>query len=171
MKTLGEGRFLRLKRMESGWEFVERTNCTWAVVIAALTDQREVVFVEQLRPPVGGPVIELPAGLIGDGAAQGDESWREAAERELEEETGFAAAELVEVARGPISPGLSTESIVLVRATGLRRISSGGGVKNEAITIHLVPLPDVDQWLARRAADGALVDPKLYAGLYFLQRL
>ena len=32
---------------------------------------------------------------------------------------------------------------------------------------NLVPLAEVDDWLERRTAEGALVDVKLYAGLYF----
>ena len=62
---LGRGRYLRLVR-SNGWEWVERTNVTGVVVIAALTPADEILLVEQFRPPVGQSVVELPAGLAGD---------------------------------------------------------------------------------------------------------
>lgn len=37
-----------------------------AVGIVAITDQEEVVLVEQFRPPVGRKAVELPAGPAGD---------------------------------------------------------------------------------------------------------
>jgi ADP-ribose pyrophosphatase len=167
---LADGRFLRLRRKPSGWEYCERTNCHWAVVIAAMTDDRRVLLVEQPRPPVDGRVIELPAGLVGDSPELSEESWIVAARRELMEETGYEADHLEEVARGPLSPGLSTERIVLVRARGLRRIASGGGVDAEDIKVHEVPLESLEQWLRERMAEGIQVDPKLFAGVYFLMR-
>lgn len=166
---LAEGRFLRLLRKPSGWEYCERANCQWAVVIAARTPEGCVLLVEQTRPPVEGRVIELPAGLVGDTAADSGESWREAARRELIEETGYDADLLEEVARGPVSPGLGTERIVLVRATGLRRVASGGGVDAEDIIVHEVPLDELEGWLRERMAAGIQVDPKLFAGIYFLR--
>jgi ADP-ribose pyrophosphatase len=36
--------------------------------------------------------------------------------------------------------------------------------------VHLVPLVEADSWLQARAAEGYLIDPKVYAGLYFLGR-
>ena len=44
------------------WEYVKRTRGIEAAVILALTDAREVVLVEQFRPPLGRNAIELPAG-------------------------------------------------------------------------------------------------------------
>ena len=167
--VLAEGRFLRLLRKPGGWEYCERANCQWAVVIAARTPEGAVLLVEQTRPPVEGRVIELPAGLVGDTADQPGESWLEAARRELLEETGYEADVLEEVARGPVSPGLGTERIVLVRATGLRRVGAGGGVEAEDITVHEVPLDRLESWLKERMAAGVQVDPKLFAGIYFLR--
>ena len=62
---LHQGEFLRLLRRRH-WEFVERTNSRAVAVIVAVTPADELVLVEQHRWPVGRPVIELPAGLVGD---------------------------------------------------------------------------------------------------------
>ena len=45
-------------------------------VIIAVTDDRKLVLIEQERPAMGGPVIELPAGLVGDGEDAGEPSPR-----------------------------------------------------------------------------------------------
>src|SRR5688572_22223229 len=64
--TIAAGRFLRLARRGT-WEFVERLGASGAVCIIAVTDERKLVLIEQPRPAMNGPVIELPAGLVGDG--------------------------------------------------------------------------------------------------------
>ena len=79
-RVLAEGRFARLVA-ENGWEWVERVNASGAVVIAALTRDNQLVLVEQHRVPLGRRVVELPAGLVGDGAAGRDEALADAAQR------------------------------------------------------------------------------------------
>jgi ADP-ribose pyrophosphatase len=165
--SLAEGRFLRLVAVR-GWEYVERRNASGVIAIAALTDDRRLVMVEQYRPPVGRRVIELPAGLVGDDPGAADEPLETAARRELEEETGFTARELSLVAVGPSSAGLTSEVITFFTARGLTRTGDGGGVAGEDIVVHLVPLDDIRAWLDRRLGEGVLIDPKIYAGLYFL---
>jgi transposase len=43
-------------------------------------------------------------------------------------------------------------------------------VAHEDITVHEVSLSDIDSWLAAKAKAGVLIDPKIYAGLYFISR-
>ena len=50
----------------------------------------------------------------------------------------------------------------------LRRVSAGGGVATEDIAVHEAPLTEVGEWLEAKAKSGVLVDPKIYAGLYFI---
>jgi ADP-ribose pyrophosphatase len=54
-------------------------------------------------------------------------------------------------------------------ATGLTRVGEGGGDENEDITVHVVPLQDASRWLAAQEAAGKLLDPKIYAGLWFAE--
>ncbi|MCO5167149.1 MAG: NUDIX hydrolase [Planctomycetes bacterium] len=168
-RVLHEGRFLRLVS-RGGWEFVERTNAQGVVVVIAVTDAGELVLIEQERRPVGAPVIELPAGLSGDDPGAHGEELTHAARRELLEETGYEADALELVTRGPTSAGLTSEVITVFFARGVRRVGDGGGVEGEAITIHHVPLPEVPAWLDAAQARGALVDPKVYAALWFAGR-
>ncbi|HVF33913.1 MAG TPA: NUDIX hydrolase [Candidatus Saccharimonadia bacterium] len=168
-ETLFNGRWLRVKRRGS-WEYCERVNPAGAVIIIALTDDDELVFVEQFRVPVQRTTIEMPAGLIGDEAGNADESALDSARRELEEEAGYRADRMEVVMHGPVSAGLTTETATFVRATGLTRVGAGGGNGTEEIVVHHVPRVDAPRWLADRMRAGYSIDPKLYAGLYFVER-
>lgn len=161
------GKFLRV--VKSGrWEFVDRLGASGAVAIIAVTSDGDLLLTEQFRIPLDRRVIELPAGLTGDDVSKPQEELTEGARRELLEETGYEAAELKVLCAGPPSAGLSTEIVTFVLATGLRRVSGGGGLDGEDIQVHQVPLGKVRGWLAQRAGAGVLVDPKIYCGLYFL---
>jgi ADP-ribose diphosphatase len=163
------GKFLALIQ-EGHWEYADRTNATGAAIIVAVTDDQKLLLVEQYRIPVHARTIELPAGIIGDEPGSGDEAHTDAARRELLEETGYEAGHLELLTHGPASSGLASETVSLFRATGLRRAGAGGGVAHEDITIHEVPLAEVHNWLEGKAASGVLIDPKVYAGLYFISR-
>lgn len=168
-RTLYEGEFLRLKRRDH-WEYVERVNARGVVVIVAVTDDDELLLVEQPRLPLQADVIELPAGLVGDIAGAEDEAMELAAIRELEEETGYRAQGMTFLAEGPPSAGLSSETLSFYRAGRVTRVDAGGGDDSEDIIPHAIPLGDVEAWLVEREAQGKIIDPKIYAGLYFLGR-
>jgi ADP-ribose pyrophosphatase len=165
--TLYTGQFLSLVR-EGHWEYVDRVNATGAAIILAVTDEQNLILVEQYRIPVHARTIELPAGIIGDEPGS-DEDHAGAARRELLEETGYAADRIEPLTTGAASSGVTSEVVTLFRASGLRRVSVGGGVAHEDITVQEVPLSEVDGWLQAKAKAGVLVDPKVYAGLYFVR--
>jgi ADP-ribose pyrophosphatase len=164
---LGRGRYVELVE-ENGWEFVRRHASTGVVVILAITSDGGLVLVEQPRRPIHGYSIELPAGLVGDVAGSEDESLQIAAERELEEETGFRAARWTKLLEAPSTAGLSSEIITIFRASGLERVGQGGGDASEEITVHVIPIAQVPAFLAQKIAAGVAIDPKVFAGLYFL---
>jgi ADP-ribose pyrophosphatase len=162
------GRYLSLLEKD-GWEYASRSNASGVVVLIPVTDAGEILLVRQYRKPVAATVIELPAGLVGDHADSG-ESILDAARRELEEETGYAAARMDVLMVCPSSAGMSDEVLHFVLATGLTRVGPGGGDASESIEVLPVALAQVDDWLAARLADGEPMDPKIYAALYWLQK-
>jgi ADP-ribose pyrophosphatase len=167
--TLHTGKFLALIK-EGHWEYVDRVNASGAALILAVTEEQKILLVEQDRIPVHARTIELPAGIIGDEPGNANESRAAAARRELLEETGYAAEHIEQVTSGPSCSGITSERVTLFRASGLRRAGKGGGVENEDITVHEIPLVEVAAWLERKAQTGVLIDPKVYAGLYFVTK-
>lgn len=167
-EMLYQGRWLNLLK-RGRWEYAERTNPAGAVIIIALTPEDKLLFVEQYRVPIQQHTIEMPAGLVGDIAGQADESALLAAQRELEEETGYRCQRVEFIHRGPSSSGMSTEMIAFVRAYDLEKVSAGGGDETENIIVHEVPRLQAGAWLVARAAEGYSIDPKLFAGLWFVE--
>jgi ADP-ribose pyrophosphatase len=168
-KTLAEGKHLRLVD-KSGWECVERIHGSSVVGIVAITNESKLLLIEQYRRPLERVVIELPAGLVGDTAAFRGEELSVAAHRELEEETGYRAGKMVCLGSGAISAGMSDEMITTFLATELTRVGPGGGDETEDIKVFEVPVGEVDRWLADRLAKGAVLDVKVYAGLFLMQQ-
>ncbi len=166
---IGEGKYLRLWN-RGGWEYVERHNTRGIVAIIAVTADRRLLLVEQRRPALDARVIELPAGLVGDHPGQEQEDFALAAERELLEETGYAAGRMELIFDAPLSSGLSSAHMTYYRAHDLTQVDEGGGDEMEDIVVHAVPLAEVDAWLAAQRAKGILVDPRLYVALYLASR-
>lgn len=75
-------------------------------IVPLLADQKTVVLVRQWRSPVGGPVLEVPAGGLEEG-----EDPEGCAKRELTEEIGQTAGKLVPLYTAYVAPGYSTEMI------------------------------------------------------------
>ncbi len=158
-KTLYRGKFLEF--VATGhWEFVRRARGAGdSVGILAVTEDRRVILIAQFRVPVGRRCVEIPAGLVGD--SDGSEDWKVAALRELREETGYAADDMVMMTAGPSCAGLTSECIRLVRAVGVRKVGEPEPDGDEKIEVFEVALEEVDGFLKGREAKGELVDSKV----------
>lgn len=154
------GKFITAK-VRGKWEYVARSRGIRAAVILAIDEQDHVLLVEQFRVPLGKPCLELPAGLIGDDESSPDEDALSAAARELEEETGYRAARIESLGEFYSSPGMVSESFTLLRASGLKRIGPGGGTDGEDITVHRVPLAEVDKFIDTARQRGLGIDVRL----------
>jgi ADP-ribose pyrophosphatase len=164
---LHSSQFLALIR-EGHWEYVDRVNATGAALILAVTPEEKILLVEQYRIPVHARTIEFPAGIIGDEPGKHDEAHIEAARRELREETGYVAGRIEPLTTGPACSGITSERVTLFRASELSRAGQGGGVAHENIIVHEIPQAAIIPWLEAKAKTGVLIDPKIYAGLFFI---
>ena len=151
------GQFVLAKR-RGRWEYAGRARGIRAAVILAV-DAGEVLLVEQYRVPLSSFCLELPAGLIGD-ESEGEDA-AASARRELEEETGYQAAHWEELGEFWSSPGMLEESFTLLKATGLSRVTDGGGTHDEDIVVHRVPLARIAETIAEHRARGHAIDMKL----------
>jgi ADP-ribose pyrophosphatase len=152
-----QGKFITTKR-KGKWEYVGRARGIKAAVILAIEDGH-IILVEQYRVPLGRNCLELPAGLIGDDMV--GEATETAAARELEEETGYRADHIEMVGDFYSSPGMVSESFTFVRAHGLAKVSEGGGVEGEDITVHRVALDQLEGFIMGKRNEGCGIDVKL----------
>jgi ADP-ribose pyrophosphatase len=152
-----QGRFITAKT-KGKWEYVSRARGIKAAVILAV-DDGHVLLVEQFRVPLGANCLELPAGLIGDDTE--GEAVELAAGRELEEECGYRADRIEVVGEFFSSPGMVSESFFFARAHGLTKVSDGGGVEGENITVHRILRDEMEAFIAKKRAEGCAIDAKL----------
>ncbi|MDY0396513.1 NUDIX hydrolase [Virgibacillus halophilus] len=75
-----------------------------AVAVIAINDDNKLILVEQYRKPCERTLVEIPAGKLEQG-----EDPKQAAVRELEEETGYVAKELKYITSFYSSPGFADE--------------------------------------------------------------
>lgn len=163
-KILWEGKFLRslsISYVASNnsmrqWEAFERVNCDGIVALVPLTDDGCTLLIRQFRPPVNNYVIEFPAGLNDKG-----ESLEAAAQRELMEETGFEARELIFLADGPLSSGASTEILTVFIARGLEYKGVNGRDESEDIEVLKVPIKALHDTLKHLIEKGDYIDLKI----------
>ena len=139
-------------------------------VLATLKKKDEpddVLLVRQFRPPMDGETIELPAGLVDE-----RESAETTALRELAEETGYVGqvAGSNPVTPGlPLSPGLSDETVRLVRVVVDLDAPENRTPKQTLEGSEFITVMRVRKRGLRRALDDlARAGYHVFAGLYTL---
>jgi ADP-ribose pyrophosphatase len=126
-----------------------------AVCIVARMDDDAVLLIRQYRHATGGELLEIPAGGLHAG-----EDPKEAALRELEEETGYRAGKIVERARFWTTPGFTTEFMYLYEATDLVRTTTNPD-DDEVIEVDIISPGEA----LRMIDDGRIQDAKSILGL------
>jgi ADP-ribose pyrophosphatase len=160
-RRLYEGRVVSLRadrvKLPSGRSTVrEVVEHAPVVAIVALDGQGNVLLVRQYRLPVKQSLLEIPAGGVDPG-----ESAEEAAQRELQEETGQRAGRLERLRGFFASPGYCDEHMDLYLATGLEA-SALAADADESIEVVRLPLSEALQLIDR----GEICDAKTIVGLW-----
>jgi ADP-ribose pyrophosphatase YjhB (NUDIX family) len=127
---------------ESGTEiapFYVLTYEDWVHVVA-LTDEDEVILVEQYRHGAGIVTLELPGGVIDST----DTDPAAAAQRELLEETGFAGETWQPISVLYPNPANQTNRVHSYLATGCRRVAAPALEDGEdGLSVRCIKLTDV----------------------------
>lgn len=132
-----------------------------AVAVVPVLDDGSVLLLKQYRHPVGRYILELPAGKMDEEGESPDETGR----RELREETGHTADELVHLVTFENSAGWSDEHTHVFLARGVREASPPEGFEpeHEEADMEIVRIPFEDALAQARA--GELTDAKTVIGL------
>ncbi len=131
-------------------------HCGASLIVPVLEDNR-LIMVRQFRYAIGEILVELPAGKL-DVAG---EAPLECAQRELAEETGYAAQSWHRLGFIYTSPGFCDERIHCFLALGLQRCSVKTSDSEENIEIVHVTYKEAMDFIA----SGAICDAKTIAGL------
>lgn len=142
------------------WEFRN-----WANVVA-LTKNNEVVLVRQYRHGVKEFSLEFPGGIVDD-----EENPLEGARRELMEETGYSAGNIVEVGRIYPNPAIQHNTLFCYIATDAELTGSQHFDETEEIEVHLVPLDELIEMTRQGGFRHALHVAVLFQALAYLKRI
>jgi ADP-ribose pyrophosphatase len=164
-RRLYEGRVVSLRvdrvKLPSGRSTIrEVVEHAPVVAIVALDGQGNVLLVRQYRLPVQQSLLEIPAGGVDPG-----ESPEEAAQRELQEETGQRAGRLEHLCSFFASPGYCDEYMHLYLATALEP-SVLTADADESIEVVCLPLSEALRLIER----GEIRDVKTIVGLWAASR-
>ncbi len=127
-----------------------------AVVLPVHRDGR-VVLVRQYRYPLGGVLLELPAGKLDPG-----EDPEQTARRELAEETGLGASQWDPLGPFYTTPGFSDEVLHCFLARGLTEGERAVPDDDEALEVVVLGSAEVREWIRQ----GKIRDGKTLACLY-----
>lgn len=137
----------------------------WANVVA-LTKNDEVVLVRQYRHGVRELSLEFPGGIVND-----EENPLEGARRELMEETGYSAGNMVEVGRIYPNPAIQENTLFCYLAVDVEPTGSQHFDETEEIEVHLVPLHELLQMVKRGEFKHALHVAVLFRALMYLGKI
>jgi ADP-ribose pyrophosphatase len=127
-----------------------------AAAVVAVDSGGAVALVRQFRHAAGGFIWEIPAGTLHPG-----ETPHACALRELREETGLVAAEVVHLGSIWTTPGFCNERIHLFVAQQLSRAAQQLD-HDEILSVHTLPLERALEMIR----NGEIEDAKSIAGLY-----
>ncbi len=129
-----------------------RFGCPDWVNVIPVTVDGDIVMVRQYRHGSGALTLEIPGGMVDAG-----ESARDAARRELREETGYAAPRLEHLGEANPNPALFANRCTTWLAPGAHRVGPARNVGAEATETVLVPAAEIPARMAAGEICHALV--------------
>ena len=123
-----------------------------AVIIIAVNEKDEIYFIEQYRETIENVALELPAGMIDKG-----ENPRDAAKRELEEETGIKAKTIEYLTSCHTSAGYTAEKIYIYVAKDFEYGKQNLDETEEILSIKKIHIEDAMQMILEDKIEHASV--------------
>ena len=154
-RLIFDGKVLHLYRDEinlpnGGRSMREYCKHGGAVAVVPLTDEGDVICIRQYRYALGRVTLEIPAGKLDSP----DEDHREAALRELREETGYTPAVFTDIGPLATSPALLTEIIYCYLAEDMTEGETDPD-PDEFLEMVKIPLEDMVDMILRGEIEDA----------------
>ncbi|MGF7184976.1 ADP-ribose pyrophosphatase [Desulfitispora alkaliphila] len=164
VESIFKGRVVDLRvekvQLPDGSESVrELVDHRGAVAIVAITSPGKVLLVKQYRKALDRETLELPAGLLEPG-----EKPETCAVRELEEETGYKAGEVIPLTKYYTSPGFTNEIVHIYLAKNLT-LTKQNLDEDEFVQVEELELPHLLEMLN----SGKIMDGKTITGILATQ--
>lgn len=128
----------------------------WVNVIA-VTANNEVVLIEQYRQGSEEITLEIPGGMI-----DGTEEPAAAASRELLEETGYTAREIISLGKSRPNPAINTNWIHHFLAVGCEPTGATGFDEHESLLTVLARLDEIPRLIAEERITHSLAVAAFY---------
>lgn len=123
-----------------------------AVIILAVNENDEVIFINQYRETIENVALELPAGMIDE-----NEDPKDAARRELEEETGIKAKSIEYLTSCHTSAGYTSEKIFVYLAKDFEYGSQHLDETEEILSIQKIHIDECMKMIQEDKIDHASV--------------
>lgn len=125
--------------------------------VVALTENDEVVLIEQYRHGTESVTIEIPGGMIDPG-----EEPIQAAKRELLEETGYAGEGWVQIGEVCPNPAIQNNRCFTFLATNCRKVSEPEFDTTEDIFTYTEPEKEIPKLVSEGKIKHSLVVAAFY---------
>lgn len=132
-------------------------------VVVPVIEDNTILLIAQYRHPFGKEVIELPAGKLDAG-----EDPLHCAQRELQEETGYAAHRWEKLTSIYTTPGFSNEILHIYLARGVYPSEKSQALEEGETTIRVMKLSFADAFAMIEREE--IVDGKTIAGIMIAGR-
>jgi ADP-ribose pyrophosphatase len=130
-------------------------------VVVPLKSDGKIVLVKQYRYPFKKFMIEVPAGKL-----DYNEDPYLCAKRELEEETGYTAADVIKLGQINTTPGFCTEVLHIYLARQLKEGNHNREEGEEGMEVIEIELADAEEMIMK----GEITDSKTICGIYMTKK-